>query len=193
MTTAEAILTRRSIRKFEQKPLERSLLKEIVNAGRLAPQAANVQPLKFAVADTKKVCARIFPSTKWAKLLGEKGQPKSGEEPVAYIMVLQNTKQKLNQEADAAFAIENMVLYAWENGVASCILGAIDREAIAKAINMPEGYELVYAVAFGYPMQESSFEDAEDSVKYYMDAEGRVHVPKRKLEDVMYFAEEESK
>ena len=51
---------------------------------------------------------------------------------------------------------------------------------------MPAGYEINYVVALGYPSQESVAEDASESVAYYMDDNGTVHVPKRKLEDVMY-------
>ena len=186
MNVIENIKTRRSIRKFDGRNIELSLLKQIVDTARYAPAAANIQPLMFAVVNTKEKCNEIFPHTHWAKLLGERGTPKNGEEPTAYIIVMSNKEKRMNMEADAAFAVENMVLAAWNMGIGSCILGAINKAEIGKIVNIPQNYEINYAVALGYPAQQSVAEDAEDSVAYYMDDDDKVHVPKRKLDDVMY-------
>lgn len=190
MELFDLIKTRRSIRKFSTEPITESELEQLVELARYAPAAANVQPLKYAVINEKAVCNKIFPHTRWAKLLGERGTPKNGEEPTAYIAVMTSIKERLNTEADAAFAIQNIVLAAWAKGIGSCILGAIDRQKIAEIINMPNGYEITYIVALGYPAQSSIAEDACDSVAYYMDDNGTVHVPKRKLEDIMYTVKE---
>jgi hypothetical protein len=42
-------------------------------------------------------------------------------------------------------------------------------------------------VALGYPAEEPVVEDLEDSVKYWKDESGRLHVPKRRLQDVIHF------
>lgn len=186
MEIYDIIKTRRSIRKFSRKPVPESELARLVDFARYAPAAANVQPLKYAVVSGHSACGKIFPHTRWAKLLGKRGTPAEGEEPTAYIVVMSDVQKRLNCEADAAFAIENIVLAAWAMGIGSCILGSIDRDEIASIINMPAGCEINYVVALGYPSQESVAEDASESVAYYMDDNGTVHVPKRKLEDVMY-------
>ena len=54
MEVYEAILSRRSIRRFQQKPISIEILKKFVNAARLAPSAANLQPLEFFVVTDKK-------------------------------------------------------------------------------------------------------------------------------------------
>lgn len=187
MEIYDLIKTRRSIRKFSTEPIPEDDLEQLVELARYAPAAANVQPLKYAVISGKTVCDKIFPHTRWAKLLGERGTPRKGEEPTAYIAVMSDVNKRLNTEADAAFAIQNIVLAAWAKGIGSCILGAIDRQKIAEIINMPQDCELNYIVALGYPAQSSIAEDACDSVAYYMDDNGTVHVPKRKLEDIMYY------
>lgn len=189
MDIIENIKTRRSIRKFDGKKISTETLESLVDAARYAPAAANIQPLKYAVVNSEAMCRKIFPHTHWAKLLGTRGTPQNGEEPTAYIIVMKNAEKSMNVEADAAFAIENIVLGAWSMGIGSCILGAIDRKAIAEIINMPSGYEINYAVALGYPKQESVAEDAESSVEYYMDDNGVVHVPKRKISEIMYIVE----
>lgn len=186
MEIYDIIKTRRSIRKFTSEQIPESELLRLVELARYAPAAANVQPLKLAVISGQAMCDKIFPHTKWAKLLGERGVPQKGEEPTAYIAVMSDVSKRLNTEADAAFAIQNIVLAAWADGIGSCILGAIDRKKIAEIINMPEGCEINYLIALGYPAQSSIAEDACDDVAYYMDDNGTVHVPKRKLEDIMY-------
>lgn len=186
MDIYEIMKTRRSIRKFRNEMISDELLFKIVDAARYAPAAANIQPLKFALVNSKQVCDKIFPHTKWAKLLGERGTPAKGEEPVAYVIVMSDKQKRMNVEADASLAIENIVLAAWSEGIGSCILGAINRDEIAKIILAPDGYEINYAVALGYPQQKSVAEDADDNVRYYLDDNDTVHVPKRRLDDVMY-------
>ena len=56
----EAILSRRTIRRFKQKPVDVKLLKKFVNAARVAPSAANLQPLEYFIISEKKLCARVF-------------------------------------------------------------------------------------------------------------------------------------
>ena len=189
MEFSEVLKTRRSIRKFTQQQIPDGELAELVDFARYAPAAANIQPLKYAVVNGKNACAKIFPHTKWAKLLAERGTPAPGEEPTAYIIVMSDIHKRMNSEADVAFAIENIVLAAWEKGIGSCILGSINREQIAQIINLPDGYEINYAVALGYPKQQSFAEEAAQSVAYYMDDNGDVHVPKRKLDEIMYFVD----
>ena len=184
----EVLKTRRSIRKFEQTQISDEMLSKLVDAARYAPVAANVQPLKYAIVRGDKA-NEIFPLTRWAKLLGERGTPKAHEAPVAYIFVMTDTNNSYNKEADASLAIENIVLAAWYEGIGSCILGSIDKPKISKIINLPEGYEINYAVALGYPAQTSVAEEEENGVAYYMDDEDVVHVPKRKLQDISYFVD----
>ena len=184
----EVLKTRRSIRKFEQTQISDEMLSKLVDAARYAPVAANVQPLKYAIVRGDKA-NEIFPLTRWAKLLGERGTPKAHEAPVAYIFVMTDTNNSYNKEADASLAIENIVLAAWYEGIGSCILGSIDKPKISKIIGLPEDYEINYAIALGYPAQTSVAEEEENGVAYYMDDEDVVHVPKRKLCDVSYFVD----
>ena len=55
MDVYEAILSRRSIRRFQQKPIPIELLKKFVNGARFAPSAANLQPLEYFVATEKEI------------------------------------------------------------------------------------------------------------------------------------------
>ena len=179
MTTYELIQKRRSIRKFQQEPLARELLGKCVNAGRLAPCGANIQPLEYIVVTDPDQCAQIFPHTAWAGYL-DNGTPQPGEQPVAYIFILTNTEHRASADMDVGIAAENIVLTALEEGVGSCMIGSLDRDALRMALEVPDHCEITLAVALGYPAEEPVMEAmTTESIKYYLDNEGVLHVPKR--------------
>jgi len=68
--TYRIILKRRSIRKFRPHSVNRRYIRKIINAGRLAPSAANLQPLEFMVIDEAKVKDSIFPLIRSALSFG---------------------------------------------------------------------------------------------------------------------------
>jgi nitroreductase len=66
MNVSEALLQRRTIRKFTQEALNTDDLRKLLEYARLAAYPANLQPLKFAVIQDKETVDKIFPLTKWA-------------------------------------------------------------------------------------------------------------------------------
>jgi nitroreductase len=184
----ELILSRRSIRQFKPEPISQDILKQLVNAARLAPSAANLQPLEFVVAEKEEITKKIFPCLKWAAYIAPEGNPKPGHEPMAYIIVLVNTtiRDKVF-EYDVGAAIENMILAAWERGIGTCWLLSVEREKIQEILKIPAEYRIDSVLALGYPDEEPVVEDAKDSVKYWKDSNGQLHVPKRKLDDIIHF------
>ncbi|MCJ7679461.1 MAG: nitroreductase family protein [Candidatus Aminicenantes bacterium] len=187
MNIYDLILKRRSIRQFKQNLLSRELLDKLVNTGRLAPSAANKQPLEFVVVDDREVVKRIFPCLKWAAYIQPAGNPKPGREPAAYIVVLVNEEIRTSSfEWDSGAAIENMTLAALEEGVGSCWLISIDKKQIAEILGVPSGYLIDSVLALGYPDESPAVEEMTDSIKYWKDDEGRLHVPKRPLDSVLH-------
>ena len=61
MSVYETILLRRSIRRFQQKPIDIELLRNFVNAARVAPSAANLQPLEYFIVTEEDSRSKIFP------------------------------------------------------------------------------------------------------------------------------------
>jgi nitroreductase len=166
----------------------RTLLERLVDTGRLAPSAANRQPLEFVVVDDGEVCDRMFPCMKWAAYIAPEGDPKPGQEPTAYVVVLVNTEVRDKMyEWDSGAAVENILLAAWEEKVGSCWLISIDRERIRDILGVPGIYLVDSVIALGYPAEEPVTEDLVDSFKYWKDESGRLHVPKRRLADVIHF------
>jgi nitroreductase len=184
----ETIAGRRTIRRFKPEPVSRELLERLVDAGRLAPSAANLQPLEFVVVDEAKLKAGVFLCLKWAAYITPAGDPRPGEEPAAYIVTLANTKIREKMfEYDVGAAMENMILAALADGVGSCWLLSIDRDKLRTILGVPEDYRIDSVLALGFPAEEPAAEVMGDSCRYWKDADGRLHVPKRARATVVHF------
>jgi len=184
-----AILKRRSIRRFKQRRLSYKILIKLVNVARLAPSAANLQPWEFIIVDKKQIVDKVFPYLRWAGYLGDKGAPEKGRRPVAYIGVLINKQKcKFTQyaQADLGAAIENILLVATQAGLGSCWLGAIDRGEIAKILSIPRNVTVEYVIALGYPDEKSKAEQIKRDHRYYKDKNKLMHVPKRKISEILH-------
>ncbi len=189
MDVYEAIVGRRTIRQFDPKPIPRGILEKIANAARLAPSAANLQPLEYVAVDDAAIRTKIFPCLKWAAAISPLGNPRPGHEPTAYVFVLVNTlvRDKM-YEYDAGAAIENMALAAWGEGIASCWLVSIDKPRIVELLGIPETRRLDSVLALGYPGQVSVVETmSEERKKYWQDSDLMFHVPKRGLTEILHF------
>ncbi|MCX6573416.1 MAG: nitroreductase family protein [Candidatus Aminicenantes bacterium] len=183
----ETIVGRRTIRKFRPEPVARELLERLVDAARLAPSAANLQPLEFVVVDEAALTAAIFPCLKWAAYIAPAGDPRPGEEPTSYVVALANTKVREKMfEYDLGAAMENMILAALEEGVGSCWMLSIDRDKLRAILGVPEDYRIDSVLALGYPAEDPAAEVLGDSCKYWKDEAGRLHVPKRALNTVLH-------
>lgn len=185
MEAYEAILKRRSIRQFEQEKIDRDILVKIADAGRLAPSAMNMQPLKFLVIDDKRR-KNIFKTLSWAGYLKE-WTPAEDKQPAAYIFILVDSEIKKSEyEYDVGLAAENMLIAATGFGLGSCPLMVFNKK-IADILKIKERYLLTLVVALGYPAEESEAEGMEGSIKYHRDENGVLYVPKRKEEQSVYF------
>ena len=112
MDVYDAIKSRRSIRRFQQKPIELELLKKFVNAARLAPSAANLQPLEFFIVTEKELCAKVFETIGWAGYIKPKWTPNENKRPAAYIIILNKDSSKDWNIRDSSLSAENIVLTA---------------------------------------------------------------------------------
>jgi nitroreductase len=178
---------RRTIRRFKPEPVSRELLERLVNAARLAPSAANVQPLEFIIVDDARTKAEVFPALKWAAYIAPAGDPKPGEEPAAYVVTLVNSKLREKMfEYDVGAAMQNMILTALDEGVGACWLLSIDRDKLRAALGVPEGFRIDSVLALGYPAEEPAAEVMGESCRYWKDEAGRLHVPKRALATVVH-------
>ena len=186
MGISDIILSRRTVRRFKPVPVDRSLLEKLVNAGRLAPSAGNLQPLEFVAVDDAEVCRAVFPCLRWAAYISPKGNPQPGQEPMAYIVTIVNLAvREKGFEYDVGAAMENMILAAHDEGLGSCWLISVEREKLAEILSVPQGFRIDCVLALGYPAESPVAEEFTESIKYWQDAEGVLHVPKRPLKSVL--------
>jgi len=181
------ILSRRTIRRFQPRPIEAEILDRLTDAARLAPSAANRQPCEFVVVDDPARVADVFPLVQWAGYIAPAGNPPEGERPVAYVLILVH-REKTPDAAyhDAAAAAMNMIYAALAHGIGSCWMAAIDRPGLKRLLAIPDHCEIDALLALGYPAESPVVEPFKDSVKYWKDSSGVLHVPKRVPADVVH-------
>jgi len=185
MTLSEAIIARRTIRKYDQREIEYATLEKLIKYASLAPSGSNLQPLKYKIV-TKADAPRLFPLLKWAGYIAPEGDPKPGEEPTAYIVILGDTNIRKNGwEHDSGAAAQNIMLGAQDEGIATCWLGSVNRAKLVAEFEIPENLVVDTVIALGYPAEKSVAETAVDSIKYYKDENGTYHVPKRPLDEII--------
>ncbi len=183
----ELINSRRTIRKFSQELLDEKVLIDCINTARLAPSAANLQPIEYLLINEKKKIDRIFPLLKWAAYITPNGNPAEDERPTAYLIVLINKEMnKIEDKYDVGAAVENFIISALAKGIGTCWMLSIDRMKIRQIFNIPEKYYIDCVIAAGYPKEIPQVEETSDNIKYWKDDSGILHVPKRKLKNVLH-------
>ena len=184
MDTYDAVIGRRSIRKFQNKKVPFDILQKCIEAARMAPSAMNLQPLEYIIIEEEQLVKKMFECTEWNKYSFKNG-PQPGEEPTAYILVLSNNKIKTkNPQIDAGLAIENILLTAYAQGVASCCMGATKKKEIIELLKIPEDYSIQNLIVLGYAKQVSKTVD-EDSIRIKQ-VDDEVRVSKRPLSKIMH-------
>ena len=187
MTFYETIIKRRSIRRFKDMPVAFDILNKCVNAARLAPSAANLQPLEYIVVDEEQLLDIVFDTLKWANYISPRGNPPPGERPRAYIAVLNNSIVRADGfEYDVGLAVGTIILVALEEGLGTCCIGSIDRAKLMEILKVPDHYTIALVVALGYPNESPIAEEFEGAIKYWQDESNVLHVPKRKLGDILH-------
>ena len=186
MDVKTALLERRTIRKFTQQPVPKQDLVDLIDYARLAAYPGNNQSLRFAIIDNKPMVDLVFENTKWAGYLAD-GTPKFNERPTAFIAILGDNSIKKTFEVEAGAAVTSMMLGAYEKGIATCWIGSLNRTEVMKILGISkEDYSLVYVLALGYPAQKSRACEMKDGdIKYFLDEENILNVPKRSLEEII--------
>jgi len=183
----QTLCGRRTIRRFKQKPISEKLLPQLLNTARMAPSGSNIQPCQYILVTDNSLTKQIFPLLKWAGYIAPAGDPAPGEEPVVYIMVLIDlAKKKKGGEVDAAAAISNILNAAWEQGIGTCWLKSINRKEIKKIFKIPHYLAVDSVIAMGYPDEKPVAVPMKDSVKYWKDPKGVLHVPKRPMTEISH-------
>ena len=142
MDALSAILNRRVVRQFAPRPVELDQLRQIVNAGRHAMSARNLQPWQFIV---------IRDALTLRELGGLCSTGRFVAQAAAAVVVLKDTGNARWADTDCAQAVANMASAAWAMGLGTCWVGNFDAAAIAAKLGVPDTWAIVTVLPFGYP------------------------------------------
>lgn len=191
MSLAELYTTCRTYRRFKQEPVPVELLKTLVDVAHNRSTGRNAQELRFVVVHTPDMVKAMQPLLAWAASLPKAiGTPVEGEQPTAFVVVLRPKKANpMISYIDVGIALDAMAITAWEKGVGSCIMAAVNRPKVAALLEVPEEYEVSMVLSLGYPSHKSTLVPVtpEKGQDYYVDENRDYYVPKLKLEKVVKF------
>jgi nitroreductase len=146
----EVLRSRRSIRTYADKSVERSIIEEIVDCARLAPTAMNDQPWDFVVLTARDDLRRIPSMLGHAEFIAN-----------AAFAVLVLARETGCAVEDCSAATENLLIAAAAHGIGSCwVAGAKQAYApvVANAFGAPGDRQLIAIVSFGYPAEDPQIE-----------------------------------
>ncbi len=148
----DAILKRRSIRRYRGEPVDKSKINELLTAGMYAPSARNQQPWHFLVIEDRELLKRIMEVHPYASML-------SGA--ALAILVLGDETLEITRgywPVDCAAATQNILLAAHALGLGAVWLGVYPREERQKAIReifvLPSHIHPFSLVSVGYPAED---------------------------------------
>jgi nitroreductase len=153
MTVMDAIKVRRSIRAYQDRPVEKEKLLNVLEAGRLAPSARNMQDWKFIVVrDGEK---------RQLLSVAAKNQSFVAQAPIViaacgteteYIM----TCGQHTYPIDVAIAVDHMSLEATDLGLGTCWIGAFYEDQVKEILDVPDKIRVVVMMTLGYPAESPS-------------------------------------
>lgn len=150
MNFLEHAKRRFSSRKYEDKPVEKEKLEQVLEAGRLAPSAVNFQPWRFIVARDEKLKADICSTYKreWIQ-----------KAPAIIVICGVHSEAWMRADGkdhcdiDVAIAVDHMTLAAEELGLGTCWVCNFDSMQLSRVLNLPKDTEAVVLLPIGYPTE----------------------------------------
>jgi nitroreductase len=157
MEIYEALLNRRSIRKYARQKISKENIDKILKAAMYAPSAMNLQAWQFIVIDQKELLAEIVKSIPYAEML---------KQSAAAIIVCGDSAIEKNESwllQNCSASIQNILLAAHGLGIGSCWIAIHGMDAVYKKIkaqfNFPENIVPVSLISLGYPDETVTVEE----------------------------------
>lgn len=188
MDVYELMKSRRTVRLFQPKPIPDETLSRMVDAARLAPSGANLQPIRYLVVTDEELKAKVFATCKWAAYINPERDPEPGQEPTAYVIFLieESVANKAIVNYDVGLSCENLLITGLAEGVGGCLLLNFGRKEVKEIFDLPDNLTPNIVAALGYPAEEPVYVDNSESPKYWLDEGGVLNVPKVPLDEVMF-------
>ncbi|MFH1335231.1 MAG: nitroreductase family protein [Candidatus Zixiibacteriota bacterium] len=165
MNVFEAIKQRRSIRSYQDKPIEEDKLLRVLEAGRLAPSAKNLQEWRYVIVKDKDLRKKVAVAANNQYFIAEAPVIIVGCATMAdYVLTCGQPAHSI----DLAISMDHMTLQAVEEGLGTCWIGAFKEEEVKKLLNIPPEMRVVEIMPLGYP-------------KFVPDPK-----PRKKLEEIVF-------
>jgi len=145
--------SRYSCRKYDSRPVETEKLELILEAGRVAPSAVNIQPWHFYVIQGESQLKRFHPAyhREWFR-----------SAPCVIVICTdhkQSWKRKLDGkdagDVDAAITTDHMTLQATELGLATCWVCNFNPVVTGELLGLPPEMEPMVILPLGYPLDKA--------------------------------------
>lgn len=167
MELFEAIQTRRSVRKFSDRPVEEEKLQQILEAIRIAPSWANMQCWKFVVVKDNAVKATISELSYVESFFAPKGYKVNpakkalAEAPVVIIACADPSKSGVLWDqtyymTDLGIACQNLWLAAHGLGLGTVFVGVYDEAKLKELLHIPQEIRVVGLFPVGYPLEQKA-------------------------------------
>lgn len=154
MEVYEALLSRRSIRRYSDRKIEKKIVDKIIYAGMHAPSAVNKQPWHFIIFEDKETCRKVTEVHKSSTMLLSSA-----------INILVCYDETLQHDEgygllDCSAATQNILLAAHGMGIGSCWIGIYPREnrmaALEQLFKLPKHIKPFSIISLGYPDEEKA-------------------------------------
>jgi nitroreductase len=150
MSFLDLVKKRFSVREYDSQPVSDQDLEAVLEAGRLAPSAANRQPIHIIVLrteDRRRDLGVSYPRDWFWKV------------PVILVVCVETargwvrTDGKNYADVDGAIAMDHMTLCAADLGLGTCWIGAFDPVKVRRILSLPEGVEPLAMTPLGHPAE----------------------------------------
>jgi nitroreductase len=151
MNVLDAVKNRRSIRRYDSRPVEDEKLNKVLDSARLAPSANNKQDWKFVVVRDEET------RNKLAEAAG--GQMFVAQAPVVIVACGLEPEGIMRcgqprHTVDLSIAVSFIMLEACEQGIGTCWLGHFDEKRVKDILSIPEKVRVVAVTPLGYPAED---------------------------------------
>ena len=146
MNVADAIRTKRAVRKFQNTPLTEDVMRAILNSGRRSQSSKNEQTWHFIAIQDKEILKALSQCGQWAGHIAGAA--------LAVAILTPEPTAKFQTMFDAGQAAAYMQLAAWELGIGSCPASIYESEKAREILGFPSELHLRIVLSFGYPADE---------------------------------------
>ena len=145
MDAIEMLKTRRAVRAYTSEPVPQEIIEDVVDCGRLAATAINIQPWEFVIVTDPGLRRRLAETSDHGKFIADA--------PVCVVVLCSDTQYYLE---DGSAATENILLAARAHGLGACWVAGDKKpfaSEICRLVGAPQNFKLVSLIPIGYPAE----------------------------------------